>query len=332
MQDLAELYRDLPSIEGQSDTYATTTLHHRARYKVGRDPLGNPALLIAAEPAADGAGVPALEFPNLSFRPRCSCNVTQEGLHTTEILAVLKCTADDETLRDHFLKCLSGAVEALPQVPTEDRIAAAVSELAELFRALAGPPRSSLQGLWCELLLIAKSQDVSHVGQAWHADPNETYDFSSGRAHVEVKSTTRLLRIHKFSLAQLMPPAESHCLVVSFLLHESANGSSITDLWGEVERRSDIGADMLGRMRQVLHLALGRDWKKAGRVAFDVGHAIEGMQIFDARTIPKVSPDMPPEVSDVHFSSELTAVPRVGRRDAANRGQLFKEIFAPFVR
>lgn len=85
---------------------------------------------------------------------------------------------------------LSGTVAALPAIPTEEDITAAVAKLVELFRALEAPPRTSLQGLWCELLLIGRASNIRQAAAAWHADPNALHDFVAWRQRVEVKSTT----------------------------------------------------------------------------------------------------------------------------------------------
>jgi hypothetical protein len=79
---------------------------------------------------------------------------------SVETLAVLKCTTDDPMLREYFLRSLSGTVTALPAIPTEEDIATAVAKLVELFRALKAPPRTSLQGLWCELFLIGRAPNI----------------------------------------------------------------------------------------------------------------------------------------------------------------------------
>lgn len=328
MEDLLALYRRLPDLSGSGDSYSAQVVGGLPRYRVARDPDGNPALLVSAKVSLAGASVPPLELPNLSFRARCLCRVWQDlAIDSVETLAVLKCTTDDPMLREYFLRCLSGTVAALPAAPTEEDIVGAVSKLVELFRALEAPPRRSLQGLWCELFLIARAPKIRQAAAAWHAHPNALHDFAAGRQRVEVKSSTGPHRRHQFHLDQLLPPHGTDAVIASFMLEESGRGLSITELWDDVLRRRDLSVDLRNRLFQILALELGRDWRKAKRVAFDPDTALNALRLYDAIVIPKVDPSLPIEVSDVRFTSELTEVPSLPRTEVARAGGLFDAMF-----
>jgi putative PD-(D/E)XK family protein DUF4420 len=328
MQDLLALYGGLADFLGAGDHYIARALDGRPRYRVAKDPEGNPTLLVAPEPSSHTTGVPSLELRNLSFRPKCVCRVRVEGAtESMETLAVLKCTTDDPMLREYFLRSLSGTVAALPAIPSEEDIAAAVANLAELFRALEAPPRTSLQGLWCELFLIGRAPNIRQAAIAWHAAPSALHDFVAGRQRIEVKSTIGPHRIHQFRLEQLIPPHGTDVVITSFLLEESGRGISIADLWDEVSRRHELSAALRNRLSQILALGLGHDWRKARRAAFDPKAALDGLRMYDATVIPKVSPDLPVEVSEVRFKSELTDTSPLSRADVVRRGGLFKAMF-----
>lgn len=328
MHDLAELFRSLPAIAGSEDCYAVQLVGTREHYLIGRDPGGNPTLLIATESANQRSSVLPVEFSNLSFRPRCQCRVKLDSLpEAIQTLAVLKCTTDDPALRDYFLRALSGALDALPEIPSEQAVGEAVSRLVELFRALEAPPRKSLQGLWCELFLISRSAQIRQVALAWHSDPLALFDFAAGADRLEVKSVLGGIRRHHFSLAQLTPSLGIHVLVASFVLEESGRGLSIAALWEEVAGRRELTVEFKNRLLHVLTAALGRDWRKANRVAFDPEIAFRDLRLYEATAIPKVSPSIPVEVSEVHFCSELTDVPTVSLATAARSGGLFQALF-----
>jgi hypothetical protein len=328
MEDLVELYRHLADLSGSGDLYLARPIDGRPQYRVAKDPEGHPALLIAPEPTSGPTAVPPLELCNLSFRPRCVCRIrVNDAAESTETLAVLKCTAEDLMLREYFLRSLSGTVAALPAIPTEDDIAAAVAKLVELFRALEGPPRTSLQGLWCELFLIARAHKIRQAAAAWHADPSALHDFVAGRQRVEVKSSAGPHRSHQFHLEQLLPPQGTEVVIASFILEESGRGLSLADLWDELQGHHELTASLRDRLSQILALGLGRDWRKARRVAFDAGAATNMLRVYDAMLIPKVEPSLPVEVSEVRFKSELTDTPTLSRTEVARRGGLFKAMF-----
>jgi hypothetical protein len=328
MEDLLALYGGLADLSGPEDLYVARVIDGRPGYRIAKDAHGNPTLLIASEPSPDAAPVPPLELRNLSFRARCLCRVRQDGATDSgEIVAVLKCTSDDLMLREYFLRCLSGTVAALPATPTEEILAGAVSRLVELFRALEAPPRKSLQGLWCELFLIARSPKIRQAAAAWHAHPYALHDFAAGRQRVEVKSSSGPSRRHQFQLEQLLPPHGTDAVIASFMLEESGRGSSITELWDEISRRRELTVDLRNRLLQILILGLGRDWRKAKRVAFDPDAASKALRFYDAITIPKVDSSLPVEVSDVRFSSELTDVASLPLTEVMRRGGLFEAMF-----
>jgi hypothetical protein len=244
-----------------------------------------------------------------------------------ENLAVLKCTTEDPMLREYFLRSLSGTIAGFPTAPTEEDIVAAVAKLVELFRALEAPPRISLQGLWCELFLIDHAPNIRQAAIAWHADPSALHAFVAGRQRVEVKSTMGPHRTHQFRLEQLIPPRGTDVVIASFLLEESGRGISIAELWDEVSGRHELSVSLRNRLSQILALGLGRDWRKARRVAFDPQVALKGLHLYNASMIPRVDPNLPVEVSEVRFKSELTDTPPLSRAYVARRGGLFKAMF-----
>ena len=85
--------------------------------------------------------------------------------------------------------------------------------------------------------------------------------------------------------------------------------------------RAELTADVGDRLWQILALSLGRDWRKAGRVAFDTESAADQLQLYDAATVPKVDPSLPPEVTDVQFKSDLMGAVQISRIEAARRRQ-----------
>jgi hypothetical protein len=328
IEDLLDVYGRLADLSGSGDLYSARAIDGRPHYRVAKDLQGNPALLVATETSSVATAVPPLELPNLSFRPRCLCRVRAEGApESNETLAVLKCSTVDPMLREYFLRSVSGLVAALPDAPSEQDIAGAVGKLVELFRALEAPPRTSLQGLWSELFSIARASQVRQAAVAWHADPHALHDFVAGRQRVEVKSTMGPHRSHYFLLDQLLPPQGTTAVIASFILEESASGTSIAELWEEVSSRAELTADLRDRLSQILALGLGRDWRKARRVAFDTKSAADRLQLYDAATVPKVDSRLPVEVTDVQFKSELTEAVPIPRAEAARRGGLFAALF-----
>jgi hypothetical protein len=254
--------------------------------------------------------------------------VLADGTVRTESLSVLKCVSDDPSLRDYFVRVLGGVVRSLPPEPREEEIAAAVTRLVELFRALEGPGRASLQGTWCELLLIVAAPRVRQAVVAWHADPGARHDFAAGVQRLEVKSALGGVRSHHFALEQLRSSEDAQVVIASFLLEEDRRGPSIDDLWRRLESRSELGNDARERVARVLARSLGRDWREATDARFSVEHALDHLRFYDANAVPTVSPDVPPGVDEVRFRAELTNVSPLSRSAVRRRGGLFEALLA----
>jgi Putative PD-(D/E)XK family member, (DUF4420) len=325
--DLLVLYNGLGSASQSTDVYVGRPLNLRPNLRIAKDSEGNPTLLISSK-STIGPGIPPLEFRYLFFQPRCLCRVNCEGMpEAIETFAVLKCTTNDGLLREYFLRCLTGLVAALSTTLTEDEVAALVTNLVELFRAIEDAPRNSLQGIWCELFLIARATRIRQAAMAWHADAHELYDFVAGKQRLEVKSTTGPHRVHEFRLEQLLPLRDTHVVIASFILEERGTGISINDLWSEILANPEMTVELRERLSRIVSLSLGRDWRKMRYVAFDPEVASRGLRLYDADLVPRVDPNVPAEVTDIRFHSELTDAPSLSREEAIRFGGLFQAIF-----
>jgi Putative PD-(D/E)XK family member, (DUF4420) len=327
IDDLFSIYDSLASISGSEDLYIARELSTRPNFRVAKDSDGNPALLITPE-LSNGPAAPPLELRYLSFRPRCVCRVRAENKsESVEMLAVIKCTATDARLREYFLRSLTGSVAALSNPPTEGESAELVSKLVELFRAMDSPARTSLQGIWCELFLISRASRVRQAAVAWHADPKALHDFMAGKQRVEVKSSMGPHRVHEFRLEQLLPLQDTRVVVASFMLDESGRGLSIDDLWAEISANPQMTVELRERVSQILTLSLGRDWRHARHVAFDPDAALAKLRLYDVALVPKLDSNIPAEVSDVRFKTELTDVSTLSRSEIIRLGGLFEAVF-----
>jgi Putative PD-(D/E)XK family member, (DUF4420) len=325
--DLLQAFGELGTIDGPEDTYVAKPVRDWPCYRIAKDSAGNAALLVATQPDEGHSPAP-IELRNLSFRPNCSCRVVSEGRpKTTETLAVLKCVSDEGSIRQYFLRSLSGILVGLaPNGPSVLELSSAVSKLSELFRSIEEPPQATLQGLWSELFLIAEASDIALAADAWHSEPRALHDFSLGEERIEVKSTTSSRRVHEFLLDQLLPPVGTEVVVASFVLQESVSGLSIEDLWRQIAADGGLSDELVQRMLRVISLSLGRDWRDARRVSFDRDAALRQLRFYDASVLPKVGRPAFVEISDIRFRCDLSDIAPISRSRLAKRGLLFSGI------
>jgi hypothetical protein len=197
------------------------------------------------------------------------------------------------------------AVLGLGGDPQYQEIRALIDIASELFSDEKVSPESIL-GLWGELFLLSKADDVRNGFEFWRVKDTERYDFSDGNVRLEVKTTLRDSRRHIFSLEQLRPVDGVVVYVASLMLQPSSGGLTILDL---IERIST----MLDPMRYRLLLSRVRSTLRGiihdeSSQAFDERKAELSLRFFDATAIPCVAPNIPQEVSGVHFHVDLTNV------------------------
>jgi hypothetical protein len=303
--DLLTLYRSLQP--GEADDRLSAVPIPGLRHRIARGASGGPVLLVSVQPS-DSPPPPPLVLEHLTVQHDVLCRVVApDGTEETGTFTVVRCTSPE--FGEHFLRVLQPIVEAVGQKPTRRDAAGAVRRLAELFQALQAPSRQSAQALFAELLVIATSRDPIALARAWHVEPEDRYDFSSGPERVEVKSTSGETRRHHFSLEQVRSEADVQVLVASVRVVRAAEGLTLGALLDRVRELLSGDADLLLRLDHVVAQILGETLRRALRERFDEEVARASLRFYRAEDVPAVSSSLPPEVSNVRFFSILDGSP-----------------------
>jgi hypothetical protein len=198
---LHELFAELPLPSGSTTAFVARRIDG-CDLRLGRGRGGTPALLLPT--AVDGPGI---RLSNLTFTPHVACGVSQEnGAKVKQEVGVLECLSDDPELHRYFLQLIATFVDTYRAAGNQaDAIEVALRHIAELFRAIQLPGRTTIQGLWCELLILANAGNKVATCEAWHALPHDLYDFAERDQRLEVKSSSTGIRAHRFSTTVINP-------------------------------------------------------------------------------------------------------------------------------
>ncbi len=326
MARLLELFGELRPPPLSSDALAVKALGRGSCVWMGKDEQSRPVVLIEARQDLDRSS--GIVLRNLSFEPWASCRITEVGGSSREINAcVIRCTAPEKELHEHFMRAFSPSCEGLGSQPTVSEVALVVEKLIEVFQALTEPPGDSVQGLWAELLLISNARDIELATESWQPRARSLVDFQSGRTGIEVKSCLGNIRQHRFKLAQLQPPEGSVRLIFSVMLTSRPTGASIPDLWNTIEERLRDRPGLRDRVAVRIAQTLGDDWRRAHSRRFDVATAIGSIVVLRADQIPRVGEDAEPGISDIEFAVDLSAVPPASRRELAQGDALLSSLW-----
>ncbi len=326
---LAPLFASLsyPVVDGGLPSF-TTVLIGNGPHRLGKDTSGSPALLVSLVAGAAANAVPPVELEHITVQYGVRCRLLRDGTEPeAATVTLIRCRETDRVLHGYFLDVVQGVLPLLGPVPSEARVREVVAALIELFRALELPPRKTTQGLWGELYLIAQAADPTALVSAWHATPDEPYDFCAAGQRVEVKSASGDKRGHYFSLQQLHPPADTIAVIASMFAERSGGGVSLGELLERARLRIAARPDLALRLDQVVAATLGQSWRNGLSQRFDWQRAQGTLAFFDAATIPSIRPaDVPTDVSEVRFRSELSAVLPIAEAVMRGRGGLLQGV------
>lgn len=304
MTNGVELAKLLESVTSPTDSgFNVVPIPGDEHYRVGRGVDGSLVLLTPADTDPE----PPTRLLRLSLDPSLRCTLRVPGGADEEgDFGVVQFRADEDALIAPFLDVVVAIVRLLGPDPAPGDVSAAMRRLVQLFAAEKAM-RGSVLGLWGELLTIAGSQDPTALADSWHAYVDARFDFSAPSSRLEVKTTTRDVRVHEFSLSQLQPVAASVVTVLSIMTTETQAGTSVGDL---VERLEQLFAgDPTRQMKVHEQVAdiLGADWPRHLARRFDETQAMESAALLPADDIPRVeSPH--PAVLEVTLKVDCTDV------------------------
>lgn len=327
MIDLITLFDSLqpPSVSGVEEArFSAYPIPNYEQHRLGKNAKGEPAILISVTETSYPKGSSPVVLEHLTVQHNVDCLISHaHGTLEKGKFTVLRCAGADRVLQVYFLRVASALIVSLGSTPSQSDVTKAIERLVELFRAMSQPPRKSVQGLWAELFLIVYVRNSRVMVKAWHAMPEDRYDFSEGEQRIEVKSTASRVRQHHFSLEQLNPPSGTSVLVASLFVERSGAGVSAMDLADEARLRLSGDIDLLLHLDRVISLTLGNSWRYALEDRFDRSLAEQSLAFFETKVIPSVCPDLPIGVSDVHFKSDLTGKPTIDLQKYKAKGGLF---------
>ena len=307
----------------QGRVYETARIARDSRYRVGRDGQGNPTILIETTGAAGAVALSDFQGRHIRVSHGVSCSISESSVEVgREQFSVVTCIDSDDLLRDRFFDAVETLLQSLGETPVVEELRRVVAGLIELFRLASQPPRGTIQGLWAELWVIARSREPEVLLDAWHREPTDVYDFNSGPERLEIKSSSQRIRKHTFSHRQLNPPSGTRVAIGSVYAESSGGGPTISTLVERIRRRVD-NPRALSRLDYVVASTLGVDWTTGIEAAFDSELASESLHFYTVETAPSLPSDTPSGVSDIRYVSDLSGAQAMTNEEMLGNGELF---------
>jgi len=304
-----EVFLELQQRDSQSDDYIIVeSVPFSSYHKIGISSDGYPLFFVKCD--IEGKSINLnLELISVMFSQTCSINENQNKSNEIYTIVLLKTTNRD--LQQYFTDVFSIILQQIKPVPSEKELYKEVRKVIDLFSSISKPPLKSIQGLWAELLVIEKSIDTEYLIKSWHISPSDKYDFNDSKDKLEVKSTTKSKRVHRFSIEQLNNNSGSDLLIASTFVIETGTGKSILDLRDIiVSKISDITVQL--RLNEIIYKTIGYEYDKLGDIFFDYQQASDSLSFYSALDIPRIDINLIPiQVTNVKFDCDLTNVPTI---------------------
>lgn len=307
--DLCALFRDLRvGVDTSPTDLAAVPIPGFADHRVARTAEGWPAVLLACRDRSYCNYSAPVRLENLHVQYAVPCRVIHgDGRKEDDNFTVVTCSATDSAVETQFLGVAGLLVETLGSSPARLDVTRHVEALVELFRALSEPPRKTVQGLWAELYLIARSSRPAELVAAWHAEPEDRFDFSSGNQRIEVKATAGRGRQHHFALEQLQSLPHSEVVIASVFVERAGAGVSLRHLIDRIRARLVNHPSLCFRVEATIAATLGDQLRNSLNHTFDLPLADQSLRFYRQRDIPVIG-EIPIGVSHVHFRADLDGI------------------------
>lgn len=269
--------------------------------------FGEPILLLATEPRKTPRAPVRLKHVSVGFELLFEVTDTASGDVTSGTYCKFICEPTSVSLHPYFVEVLAATASihgtALSQSDADD----AVNAMLELFRQLDGPAKTTVVGLWGELLIIHAATNATEFINAWHIAGADTYDFAFSDARLEVKATERSVREHDFALEQVRGGRTGDS-VASLLLSRSAAGISVLGLANAIAQR--VPPIQQQKLWTLVLDELGQDAEAADEQTFDPEAARNNLRIIPAAQVPapQIDSDDKAFISNVRFRANIALV------------------------
>jgi len=248
----------------------------------------------------------------LIFLFNAMCDVAVDGVHSETTMNVLTCLSDDENEILAFIRLtlafVGGSDEQSPK-----RMHELFTSLTNLFASIHKANQIELQGFFGELYAIRYFYQFGlNLSDFWQKKEKMKFDISiSSQKKIEIKTTTKDLRIHHFRHEQLLSDLYDIC-VISIMLRVDDQGLSLLDLVSDVQK---ISASNFETLIYIENFIRNIDDAELGSMRFDEGYLDRNLHVYKTESIPRFEDEQPRGVSKAEYDSDLTNSTHTGIND-----------------
>ena len=232
----------------------------------------------------------------------CTIKINNESKSTK--LHILTCTSLEQKHIINFKRLISAFIKT-----EEYNMSAKISDLFSVFLTMFSIPKNrtyeDFEGFFSELYFMYHMRmNGLDISSYWQSKAKMKFDFTfSNQMKLDVKSTSRLNRIHHFKHEQLASDIYD-IRIVSLLIRKADRGLSINDL---INRILEIGPLPLSAEKIIQsYISNTENDTELDELKFDEQYILSNIKFYDADIIPKFNCKQPNGVTRTEYDSDLT--------------------------
>ena len=270
-----------------------------------------PALLLPAR-ADDLRPDITLRAVDTLFSRNCIIDTDTPSPHEG-YYSLIRLKESDPAIVRLFLRILEESFCTENPPISNAEIAARVQQIAALFSRIEHDTRD-LVGLWGELAVIIQAQNTDAAVRCWSTRKTAKYDFVSEHFVLDVKTTTKPLPQHRFSLDQLRPSGAFDAYIASLCVIEVQSGQTVAELMETVAARI-----LDHQLRNAFFIQC---LTKGGRDIYQSDLALQtypdntSLDIFRAEDIPVPQVRSSDPIENIRFDVDLSGIPQISHPEA----------------
>lgn len=306
--ELYTIFQQLRSQKKEEGRYEVETISTQLSHKLGSTTDGRPIFFVECCDVTRQVDIKLSLFTVMYNRP-CDIYDNSTGENYVRTYTVIQLNSDDEEFQKYFLDVIYMILLRLPAKPDTTELDSEIKKIITLFTNAKRPLKSAIRGLFAELVVIDLAKNPKYLLQSWHVHPNDPFDFNDGKDKVEVKSCTKDLRKHTFSLEQLYTTEDSNLVIASIAVLQTGMGVTIYDLVDSITLKVQDDINLVIHLRECVASTIGNYFNEVSEYKFDYGVSEESYTIYNSQTVPKIDKTtIPSEITNVHFSVDFTDI------------------------
>ncbi len=228
---------------------------------------------------------------------------------------ILRCTTKEKsTLRTFLLLSLTMAKE-INELNNHNIVIEYFEDLIRLFKTSPNPNlESARQGLWGELFLISIMDSIIDWTSFWHNEPQRKFDFSYNHKRLEVKTTLKEQRIHKFSHGQLYRDDGTSICISSFILQKEDSGLSLKSLIDKIAQEVSEDTKLSLKLQKSIREVGMHDTSDEGP-RYDEQLALKNLKFYFSEDVPRYNLNEPPGVSNTSYNIDLSNINSIEKQE-----------------